>query len=578
MGIENNQAVISIDSYKWVLENNKNVSREALLNAAKKLIASNWEISKEEIDALFRVFDQEKAKIDEWLKVNERMISEDTKCSLKDLFTECKDLGKAKPKTERPAKPKVEKKEKTEAEKIADAITYNKKHLTEKQVKAVQWLLKLEQTWKVDEAFVKAVEKFQETNKLTKDWKVWDKTLTKMGLKEDKKEEKESDRDRMIRLAREQAWLPAEDKKSAKPAEKPKEEAIKNPWPEGSEKAIAWAKLPKDVQQKLGMADPTDEIIVARISSSKWDDKSIFSKIWWMFSEDKSKEPEAEKLAEGERIAVQEVEALARAVEAVASWKETLTSTDIAKSIEAIRKIIDNWIESGEEQELTALIKDLQDRKIIKKVPGIKDGKLEKWQDLVKLWETVISRLEKVKSSLESEEANNKEKASEAKRKADEEKEKQAKTEADKKRLAEERLAKEKSDFVDAVGKIEISPKEINDYVDLKVKELSGKLDSHEEKVEFKEKVKPELEKLKVKENDKTFFDLTSGLKLEWEKASYKIGFNVNPSWFDSYDSKKSYIVQVKDLKVESNKESIKKAVIEAYKAQIDAKVTELTK
>lgn len=43
-----------------------------------------------------------------------------------------------------------------------------------------------------------------------------------------------------------------------------------NPWPEGSPQAQAWAKLSPQVQKKIGKADPTDPIIVSRMTQGEF--------------------------------------------------------------------------------------------------------------------------------------------------------------------------------------------------------------------------------------------------------------------------------------------------------------------
>jgi len=43
-----------------------------------------------------------------------------------------------------------------------------------------------------------------------------------------------------------------------------------NPWPEGSPQAQAWAKLSPQVQKKIGKADPTDPIIVSRMTKGEF--------------------------------------------------------------------------------------------------------------------------------------------------------------------------------------------------------------------------------------------------------------------------------------------------------------------
>lgn len=289
-------------------------------------------------------------------------------------------------------------------------------------------------------------------------------------------------------------------------------------------------------------------------------------------SEEKPTEAPA-KPTEAPKQEVKPTEAPVKPTEAPAKFSETLTSTDIQKSIDAINKIIWDGIQSWEEEDLTSLVKYLQDKKILKQIPWIKDWKLQKWQDLIDLWRWVISRLEKVKTWLIQEESEDVEKKRLAEEKTRTEAENKAINEAEKKRLAEEKLAREKQEFLDGVSKLEIWSTDINKYIDEKISSYEKTLDTREDKIDFKEKILPEMKKLKVSESDKTFDNLTTWKKLEDKKLT----FNIDPSGFDSYDSKKSYSVNISDFKAD-NSDTIKKAVLEAYKSQIDTKVKELLK
>lgn len=159
-----------------------------LLNSAMDLALSNGEISKAEILALKSKFASEIASIDSWLEVNKNKVSKDAQDELKNLklVMNHRQMENIVPVAAPSKKQDIQK---TPEEKIKESIAYNKKHLTQEQVTAVQKVLKVEETGKIDEAFIKDVEAYQSKNDLVKDGKVGEKTLAKMWLKEEKQKE-----------------------------------------------------------------------------------------------------------------------------------------------------------------------------------------------------------------------------------------------------------------------------------------------------------------------------------------------------------------------------------------------------
>jgi len=65
--------------------------------------------------------------------------------------------------------------------KIKKAIDYNKRNLSEKQIKEISKILNLSNTI-IDEKFVESVSVYQVLNNLQKDWMVWKNTLNSMGI------------------------------------------------------------------------------------------------------------------------------------------------------------------------------------------------------------------------------------------------------------------------------------------------------------------------------------------------------------------------------------------------------------
>lgn len=97
--------------------------------------------------------------------------------------------------------------------KIKKAINYNKSQkYSETEIKQIQekvWINP--QTWTIDEAFVLAVAKYQQVNKLTIDWKVWSDTLKALKLdfsQTNKKDKSKSDTAKAKEKASEQQKLP----------------------------------------------------------------------------------------------------------------------------------------------------------------------------------------------------------------------------------------------------------------------------------------------------------------------------------------------------------------------------------
>lgn len=247
--------------------------------------------------------------------------------------------------------------------------------------------------------------------------------------------------------------------------------------------------------------------------------------------------------------------------------KETISSKYINDSISKVENILKNWIQSGEEKKLTNLIKELQDKKILKSIPGIKWGELEEGQDLISIWEDVIDRLEKVSDLLTDSEDKTKENdeksAKEKSRKEKEDSDK--KTEQEKKDISNLETWLSKLDITDIV-------KRINDSIE--AKNHLDKSSILEEQVWFEAKqndLKSKLDKVKLSSDNKTLADLTWTTSVEKdEKWNLTLKFNLDPKGlFDKFDSSKTYNVKLNSTNLESQKTAILGEVEKAYIEQV---------
>lgn len=261
-------------------------------------------------------------------------------------------------------------------------------------------------------------------------------------------------------------------------------------------------------------------------------------------------------------------------VEEVKVVKETpkeVTLNDIKKSISDIKSILKDWIQTWEEEDLTNIIKELQDKKVLKAIPGIKNWKLEKGKDLLSIWEDIIKRLEKVEKKLEKDSDNKKEQEEKAKK----EKAKKEQEELDS-RNSKEKAEKEK--FSSDLSSLDLKNivNSINTLIDSK-NNLS-KPDNLEDEVDYewqKAELKSKLDKIKLNSDNKTFSDLTSNSKVEKDdKWNITLKFNIDPKGFDKFDSSKVYEVKLSSMNLTSQKDVINQAVEKAYTEQ----VSDLTK
>lgn len=247
--------------------------------------------------------------------------------------------------------------------------------------------------------------------------------------------------------------------------------------------------------------------------------------------------------------------------------KEIISSKYINDSIKKVENILKNWIQSGEEKKLTTLIKELQDNKILKAIPGVKWGELEEWQDLISIWEDIVDRLEKIAKNLETAEENKKDLD-----------EKTAKDEAKKaKDTLDAKSKKEKEEiekFETDLWKIDMTSmiKNLNSQIDAKNNLQTP--DVLEEQVWFQDKkdaLKSKLDKVKLSSDNKTLSDLTWTTSVEKDdKWNLILKFNLDPKGlFDKFDSSKTYNVKLSSTNLDSQKSSIVGEVEKAYSEQI---------
>lgn len=239
---------------------------------------------------------------------------------------------------------------------------------------------------------------------------------------------------------------------------------------------------------------------------------------------------------------------------------------DVKKSISDIKIILKNWIQSGEEEDLTNIIKELQDKKVLKSIPWIKNWKLEKWKDLISIWEDVISRLKKVEKKHEKDS----DKKKEQEEKLAKEKAKKEQEDLDLKNSKEK---SEKEKFTSDLASLDITSLVSNLNTAIDSKNNLPKPDNLEDEVDYewqKAELKSKLDKIKLSSDNKTFSDLTSNSKIEKDdKWNLTLKFNLDPKGFDKFDSSKTYTVQLSSTKLEDQKNVILQTVEKAYSEQI---------